>query len=678
MPNAAASFSGSNWLSRGSSTKLNRLTTDPLWVGFWAYVDINTNYGLIDNMRAAQQWYINRDTFTQKATIRAFDSADGLSGTYRAVSAGVINVGQYIRIDAWYDPATKTMYIATNNGAPSTFVFTEGLSGGTAGLIFGSDFDGQNRLAGRLDEVVIAKVIPSSADLAECYNSGAGASWSQLSSALQTKIAAAGSYWSLDDTSWADATGNSNSLTDNNSVTNASGAGSTDPTVSLAFTSANKTSVTFTATASGGTGNLTVDLYRLIEPTSPTGSGTLVATSLGSGTLSYTPPDNRVYHYRARVTDENTPTQGTSVSGTLPASTWEEPLYIVVVGDSISALSGVGVVDYTTASGVAAEMIREFASMIGPCDITLNSQAVAGSYTADFATGGSHRSAYDAALSAAVTSGKRIIVSYMLGVNDAGALRSYITARDNALDTLQAAIDVGATCIVHYPTYSSSPNETTFMRNWQNTIDNEIVNDTTIRAGSRAVYRKTAANWPTIYSDGATHFNATGTTIISRELGSAMANLLRREPTMARVTAGLEISRGDFNSKLGFGPVLFSISDDQSTSVEIQTDGFEYLTIGFVSAGSNCDFFQIMGYPTDESGDENAILIRDTTSIENDADSLVSEIFKPAGTFFQSLEDGVSPGAGFTLKVRGFTSIRIYMADSSLSGNGYYISGKLS
>lgn len=546
----AASFDGSTSLSRGASGTLDRVSAAASFtVAGWVYVNANTYYGILDNIGGNYSWYIIRHPVGGRASIQIYDG-NGVSnaGVVTVASTSGIGVGAWHFVAFTYDGETKTVAGRLDTETIDGVVLTYGVAAQPWAGIFASNQAGFNRLVGRVDSWGVWNRVLSGSELDELYNGGTGRTYSQLSTGIKSGL---GAFWDFETTGWIDSSGNGNTLTASDPApTLTTGVGAPDPTIEdFAMDSSTPAGITFTAAISGGTGLKMAKLYRSVGPTDLEASWTLVDTVTGvdSDTIELfgTAPDERVYHWRVKVIDELTPMAGTAISDVLQASLWEQPVYIVDVGDSIIA-GTVGEVDWTVGTTNDVKTIQELAPMIGPRSITLNSQAVASSYTAYFAVGGLHRAAYTAAVDAAAASLRRFILTYQLGINDGN--NPYDPAvLANVLSCVNYAIAAGAICIIHLPTYSAASGETQFARDYETAI-RSIINNRTIFLGSTRLGRITAAVYPTDYNDNdATHLNSTGGTLMARERASATARVINQVSSIVPIGGDVvTLSTGSF------------------------------------------------------------------------------------------------------------------------------------
>lgn len=210
----------------------------------------------------------------------------------------------------------------------------------------------------------------------------------------------------------------------------------------LSTTPNDGTSITLSSTGpSAGTAPYTRQLYRSSTAGFvPPGAGTLVATQTGAGTLTWTDTGattGTVYYYKEVVTD-SAGSPATSVGNEAPASLWQTPITLGLIGDSI------------TAGAMWVPRLEDLLkSARGPRKLGTTVNAGASSSTSTSWRSGSAN--MNAALSAFST-GNVTHVLVMLGTNGSADMPTYLSDMTNITSTLVAT---GVKVFLLGPPYST-------------------------------------------------------------------------------------------------------------------------------------------------------------------------------------------------------------------------------
>lgn len=189
----------------------------------WFYFDTMTTAGLIgkwnsDTSLAEYQLYYNGNGTSK------FDFFVGYGGgAVASVSSSTTpTTSTWYFVVAWHDSVANTINIQVNNGATASTAHSNGVANGTNEFRIGRD-QVTNYHNGRIDSVGVWKKALSANERTYLYNSGQGRLYSEIAgySGLSTSQVA---WWELNETSGtrSDSVG-SNTLTDNNTVTYATG-----------------------------------------------------------------------------------------------------------------------------------------------------------------------------------------------------------------------------------------------------------------------------------------------------------------------------------------------------------------------------------------------------------------------------------------------------------------------
>lgn len=219
----AAQFTRANseYLSIASNADVQTGDIDftiALWVNF-------------DSIGAFDQTFIGKDAsgarefYIQHRNGTGFRGAVFRGGADQIVAAGVTpGAGTWYLVLFWHDATANSVNIQVNNGS----VATTGIAGaldaasGTELRIGARAFSGfQDYIGGRVQNAGFWKRVLTSTERSSLYNSGNGKAYGDLTTAEKVSLV---SWWALDEASGsrADSHG-SNTLTDNNTVTQGSG-----------------------------------------------------------------------------------------------------------------------------------------------------------------------------------------------------------------------------------------------------------------------------------------------------------------------------------------------------------------------------------------------------------------------------------------------------------------------
>ena len=131
--------------------------------------------------------------------------------------------GQWVFVVARYHAASDGFNISVNNGVPvGNALAGPNPDSATGTFILGAQPDGASSFGGRMQNWGLFGRYLSDAEITFLYNSGNGRSYEELDTAFKTDLRA---WWPLDEPSGSrrDLSGNGNTLTDNNTVTEADG-----------------------------------------------------------------------------------------------------------------------------------------------------------------------------------------------------------------------------------------------------------------------------------------------------------------------------------------------------------------------------------------------------------------------------------------------------------------------
>jgi lysophospholipase L1-like esterase len=279
---------------------------------------------------------------------------------------------------------------------------------------------------------------------------------------------------------------------------------------------------------SGGTGSYTIKFYRSL--TSQSGKGTQISSGTVT-TYTDTPPDGKVYYYRADVTDA---AAANVVSAQKPGQL--APNYLLCsLGDSITNGTGASV----QANGYAYQLATIVARLLSPATVSSSVFGVGGSQSQDWITGQPNLAnaitQFKTAASAAA-SGTKVYVTIMLGTNDS---RNAITPAQykinitNTIAAIRGATIVGLTGIFLLKASWVDPSVSGASSSGYTDASNGVLysffpqldslaNGTTVFTSTERPYNLTSST-PTLLADGI-HPNDTGHLGVANEVSIVIAN----------------------------------------------------------------------------------------------------------------------------------------------------------
>lgn len=191
-------------------------------VACWVYFDsLGTEQSICGKYATGQQEWLLLKTSADR--LRFIVSNDGSTDNYVERSA-TVSANTWYFVVAWHDSSGNTINIQVNDGTADSTAHTTGVFDSTTAFQVGRWGTGSSYLDGRIDSLGYWKRIPSASERTAFYNSGAGVSYTDLSSG---NIASLVGWWDLDEKSgdrW-DASLNGRILSDQNTVTFEEGVG---------------------------------------------------------------------------------------------------------------------------------------------------------------------------------------------------------------------------------------------------------------------------------------------------------------------------------------------------------------------------------------------------------------------------------------------------------------------
>lgn len=223
----AAQFAtvSSRYLQAADSSSLNFSGGD-MTIATWVYLGTKASaQQIVSKWDGPLDWVLLYDNGSDSFTF--YYTSDGGSPIgLNASCLGSPVVNQWYFVVAQYDLTNHTIKMSLNGGATtcSNASAFGGVFHGSGALQFGRAY-GTTSSDSRVAKTGLWNRLLSSAELLALYNSGKGLAFSGLTSGLKSNLKA---YWNLDEASGsrADSSGNSNTLTDFNSVGQAACPGS--------------------------------------------------------------------------------------------------------------------------------------------------------------------------------------------------------------------------------------------------------------------------------------------------------------------------------------------------------------------------------------------------------------------------------------------------------------------
>jgi Concanavalin A-like lectin/glucanases superfamily len=200
-----AVFNGSNYLEQ-TSLQLN-LASDPFTISFWFNAnDVSSAQTLIG-------WVFGLNIWLHDGIV----DVDNYSYTFNLYGSVTANTWTMVTISG--DGNGINLYIDGNfiNSAPNNFQNIGGLDIGCG--IYGGII---NAYTSSIDEIGVWNRKFSQEEVTKLYNTGQGLTYPFIQQPYNLKDGVLG-YWSLDDNTWSDSTGNGYNLTASGNVTNGTG-----------------------------------------------------------------------------------------------------------------------------------------------------------------------------------------------------------------------------------------------------------------------------------------------------------------------------------------------------------------------------------------------------------------------------------------------------------------------
>jgi hypothetical protein len=163
---------------------------------------------------AACEYHIYYNTGTTRFEFRV---SDGTTRFTANSTFGAPAVGVWYFVVGTYDGTN--IRISVNAGAQDSTAFTNDIQDAAAMFGVGGEPVNASYMNGRIDCAFVTKKALSTAEITQLYNGGIGMAYRDLSGGLLTSLAG---YWNFDGNG-NDASGNGNTLTNNNAVTFAGG-----------------------------------------------------------------------------------------------------------------------------------------------------------------------------------------------------------------------------------------------------------------------------------------------------------------------------------------------------------------------------------------------------------------------------------------------------------------------
>ena len=172
----AASFSGTSYLSRPSTTDLTMSGNVPFSLALWFYLATTATQGLLwkgTNVTGLLDYEWRLNTSSTNVLFAVTDGPGAHQGVVTTTATWALTTWTFLA--AWYDGAF--LYCSLNNAAPTTTAYTFGSWAGSHALGCGASGNGSSIISNgsRLDEVSVWKNYAfTSDDVTTLYNAGAG------------------------------------------------------------------------------------------------------------------------------------------------------------------------------------------------------------------------------------------------------------------------------------------------------------------------------------------------------------------------------------------------------------------------------------------------------------------------------------------------------------------------
>jgi hypothetical protein len=224
----AAQFTSANseYLSRADNASLSTGDID-FSVSAWVYLDSKVINRVIATKGGAGtlEWRMTFDSDNDRFKFSISTDGSSFSQNVNAHNFGSPATATWYFILAWHDSVANTINISVNNGTADSTATATDFPSDRAGDFNIGGAGAANNWDGRITLVGFWKKVLTSTERTRLYNSRQGRHSTQLDTTLYTSLV---SYWNLNEgsgTRYDALNENSNDLTDNNTVTQASGVG---------------------------------------------------------------------------------------------------------------------------------------------------------------------------------------------------------------------------------------------------------------------------------------------------------------------------------------------------------------------------------------------------------------------------------------------------------------------
>ena len=221
--NNSAQFTAANSesLSITDNASLSTGDIDFSFVG-WIYLDtVDAIRGILGKWQSPTELE-HVITPTAAGAMRFAVSSTGADVTVLTSTFGNLSATTWYFFFCSHDSVANTLNISINNGTVDSVSYLLGVRNGTSNFVIGNIEKDSNFMNGRIDSIGFAKSVLTAATITSLYNGGAGKRWCQLTGTEQALFT---SWWDLGEASGSrsDSTASANTLTDNNTVTQAAG-----------------------------------------------------------------------------------------------------------------------------------------------------------------------------------------------------------------------------------------------------------------------------------------------------------------------------------------------------------------------------------------------------------------------------------------------------------------------
>lgn len=136
----------------------------------WVFLDSVSEQGIAGKWQSGSKEYLLKCGASELAIVV---STNGLS-TSTLLSSLLVEGATWYHVLAWFDNTSKTLYISTNNEAPTSLLISGTVFSANSDFEVGREAVAETYFAGRVDELAIWKRLLTPGERASLYNSGLG------------------------------------------------------------------------------------------------------------------------------------------------------------------------------------------------------------------------------------------------------------------------------------------------------------------------------------------------------------------------------------------------------------------------------------------------------------------------------------------------------------------------